>query len=300
LDLVDGRVIHGQNDWGQMRPLQDLRCQVYLQQHEEHLPLRVRVVELCLGAEELHEDTVCFRRGEHVELDVEWAAQRVHMLVHAEGLAHPLAHELLLEHDGLGRVHDGWGCEDRVVALDTVHEVPDFRLHRWLEPPETLLELGPGRRRLARELVLQGQLAQREHVGDLDRPQDERRVRGVELPQVQLQLLVELRQRVIERGQQQVAQAVALRAFLPAQPGDDALQPKTMRARVQQAVLPVVELLRLLLQAVPCYFQSVGGRLEELAVHLGNGVAEVELRKEGHLKPGLVEVADGQFLRLFL
>ncbi len=53
-----------------------------------------------------------------MELDVERTAERVQVLVHAEGLAHPLAHELLLEHDGLGRVHDGGGGEDGVVALD--------------------------------------------------------------------------------------------------------------------------------------------------------------------------------------
>jgi hypothetical protein len=37
-------------------------------------------------------------RCSNTELDVERAAERVQVLVHAEGLAHPFAHELLLEH----------------------------------------------------------------------------------------------------------------------------------------------------------------------------------------------------------
>jgi len=46
--------------------------------------------------------------------------------VHLERLADPLAHELLLEHDGLGGMHHGRRREDGVVALDTVQDVPDL------------------------------------------------------------------------------------------------------------------------------------------------------------------------------
>ena len=92
--------------------------------------------------------------GEHVELHLEWTSECVYVSVDSEGLSHPLAHQLFLEHHGLGRMHHRRDGEDRVVALDAVQEMADFGLHCLLEPTEALLELGCAGVRLARKLVL--------------------------------------------------------------------------------------------------------------------------------------------------
>ena len=180
-----------------------------------------------------------------MKLDVERAPQGVQVLVHLERLADPLAHELLLEHDGLGGMHHGRRREDGVVALDAVQDVPDLRLHGGLEPRQALLEQRGARRCLARQLVLQGELAQREHVGHFDHAHEERRVGGVELLQILRERRVEARQRVIERRQSQGPQVVALRILLPAEAGTHALQPREARPCVEQAALPVEQLLGL-------------------------------------------------------